>query len=388
VAGNLYPVISALLLAVAWHQDEPVPRLRTELPNGTKIFVERSATPNSVVVELYASNVASVERSNTHGYRHLVEHFASRGKDRTLDRRLESKGLFLTAVTSRDGMAIQISGPAEHIGLAMEGLLEVANHFEATEEQIVREVQIMAEEFALVSPLTKLANVAWEGFFADKGLDPFGTIEAMKSATPDSLADAHKMQFHPSGLAVVAVGDLNVDAVMNRLKEGFQARTGGTIEGELRLGDDAPAKLSAKVAGEARSVMIAGFPDVSTLATLAGGLAFQSELPGTQVVFTPTTRPGVISLTCRDAGVLAAIDRLGTPERAVLVGRARSMLVAYLRSQASQTSSYVHLRALLLRDSPGVTPDDLIQQASLLTTEQILNGMARFNRGECLQVAG
>ncbi len=381
-------MIASWILAIAIGQVEPIPRLRVELPNRTRIFVERVPDTNTVTVELYASNAAAMESKEQHGFRHLVEHLVARGKDRTLDRRLESKGLYLTATTSRDGMAIQVTGPADQVGLALNAVHEVATTFECTPEQIAKEVVILEEELALISPASRIAATAWDTIFGESGLDAYGAPELMKSATPDQLIEVHKRQFLPSGLAIVVIGDIAVDPVMARTKSLFESRGGDQPEGTPRFGDDTPSRVMAKYPGEGRAVLVEGFPDVNTMAALAGALAFQTEIESLQAIYTPSARSGVITLTSPDAGILGAIDEMKPADRSALVARARQLAVMYVRSQIQDRARYAHLRAMLLRDHPGLTPDDLLTQARALTSEQILNGMRMFNRDECVRVTG
>jgi len=381
-------VIGSWVLAIALSQVEPVPRLRAELPNKTRIFVERTSAINTVTVELYAANLSSIETKDQHGFRHLVEHLACRGKDRLLDRKLESKGLYLTASTTRDGMAIQITGPSEHVGLAMDAVMEVATSFECTPEQIAKEVTILKEELAIISPAHLTAVTAWETFFGDQGLDAYGNPEVMATATPEQLKEVHRRQFLPAGLALVVIGDIAVDPVMTRAKSLLESRGGDEPSGSARFGDDTPSRVMSKSPGEARAVLVQGFPEVSTMSALAAALVFQSEIDGLQTIYTVSGRAGVVSLTCPDAGILGGIDELTLPQRTALVARARQLAAIYMRSQIQDRARYAHLLAVLLRDHPGLTPEDLLNQANGLTTEQILNGMRMFNRDECVRVSG
>lgn len=381
-------MIASWILAIAIGQVEPVPRLRVELPNRTRIFVEKVPETNTVTVELYASNAAAMESKEQHGFRHLVEHFAARGKDRTLDRRLESKGLFLTATTSRDGMAIQVTGPSDQVGLALDAVHEVATTFACTPEEIAKEAVILDEELALISSASWLAATAWDTIFGEAGLDAYGSPAVMRGATPEQLTDVHRRQFLPSGLAIVVIGDIAVDPVMARAKSLFETRGGDQPGGSPRFGDDTPSRVMAKYPGEARAVLVEGFPDVTTMAALAAALAFQTEIESLQAIYTPSGRSGIITITSPDPGILGAIDEMKPADRAALVARARQLAVIYLRSQIQDRARYAHLRALLLRDHPGLTPEDLLTQAKALTSEQILNGMRMFNRDECVRVSG
>ncbi len=369
-------------------QSEDPPKLRSELANGMRIFVERTNTPNIVTVELYASNEASYESPETHGFRHLVEHIAVRGKDRSLDKRLESKGLYLTASTSRMGMAIQITGPSEHVALAIDALNEITSTFSVTEEQIVKESQIIKEEKALLPNRTHLATVAWNTFFETGGLDAFGNVEVMAKATVDQLAKTHTNQFLAHGLSLVVIGDVQTQAVMNRCKELFEGRSGERIAGAPRFSEDAPAKVSSPIAGAARAVLVPGFPDVTTMAALAAAFAFQSEIEGLQPVYTVSGHEGVITLCAESASDLGKIDQLPSDVKKAIISRGRRIAVNYIRNQIQNPSSYAHLRAVLLRDHVGVTPEDLMVQAVALTDDQILVAMGRFAASECVQVAG
>ena len=381
-------MLAQFLCAAILSQSEDPPKLRSELANGVRIFVERSATPNIVTVELYASNEASFETPDTHGFRHLVEHIAVRGKDRGLDKRLESKGLYLTASTTRMGMAIQITGPSSEVGLAIDAMNEISSSFSVTEDQIVKESQIINEENALLPTRTHLATTAWSTFFETGGLDAFGNVEVMAKATVDQLTRTHSHQFLAHGLSLVVIGDLPTQATMNRCKALFEGRSAERIPGPARISDDAPAKVSSPVSGAARAVLVEGFPDVNTMAALAAAFAFQSEIEGLQPVYTVSGREGVITLCAESLSDLGKIDQLASETKKAIVARGRRIAVNYIRNQIQNPSSYAHLRAVLLRDHIGVTPEDLLVQAVALTDDQILVAMGRFAPNECVQVAG
>src|SRR5688500_7954220 len=80
------------------------PRLRTVLPSGAIVLVERMPAATSLSVQLFASARAVPESKQTHGWRHLLEHLVARGPKGDIDARLESQGAFMRARTLRDAM--------------------------------------------------------------------------------------------------------------------------------------------------------------------------------------------------------------------------------------------------------------------------------------------
>src|SRR5579862_2564739 len=77
-------------------------RLRTILDNGAVVEVERDRTAKRLAIQLLVSSRSTPDTPTTYGYRHLLEHLEAPGRDVTLDKRLETRGGFLTAETLRD----------------------------------------------------------------------------------------------------------------------------------------------------------------------------------------------------------------------------------------------------------------------------------------------
>src|SRR5665213_4422706 len=96
----------ACILATQAQVDQH-PRLRTILPNGAAILVERVPGAKDLSVDLFAASRGTEESPISNGLRHLLEHLIAKGPNGDIDRRLETAGAFLSAETSRDTMCFK-----------------------------------------------------------------------------------------------------------------------------------------------------------------------------------------------------------------------------------------------------------------------------------------
>lgn len=376
------------LAALAILQDDSLPKQRVELSNGTRIFAERRADWDSVTFCLFAAAGASADTPTTQGWRHLVEHLCVKGLDGKLDRRLERAGVLLTAETSRDGMTITVSGPADQAPLCLQALRECLAPLAVTAEQIASEVRIMRQELALRTPGAHLVSAAWKGFFDERGLDPSGNLETMAKATPESLAAIHERQFAPGQLAIVVVGSIPVESTVRMVSETFAARPAVETEPMTRDGEDAPGRVESEAVGEGRSVLVDGISETRTLSVLAAGMGLGQVIPGARLSYVPSGLTACATLTTMARGDFEPADRLDSAGKALAAIRGRAALAAWVRSELSRPTRYAQWRATCLRQMPGFDPSELPGRIERLTTTQLQGGLDSWRRESCLQVVG
>ena len=78
------------------------PLNRTILGNEAVVLTESFPKSPTVSVQLFVSASATPDTPETHGWRHLIEHLAAPGRNRDLDRRIESAGGFLSEIPLRE----------------------------------------------------------------------------------------------------------------------------------------------------------------------------------------------------------------------------------------------------------------------------------------------
>jgi len=361
-------------------------RRREFLENGAITFAQfdPQRTTFSVTLAISADNVRDTDAR--HGLRHVWEHFVARG-DGTIDRRLERMGCYLTAVTQRDVTLFQIQGPVGAEELALDIIREMTAPLQVSDEALKKEVAIMAQEAALRTDFDAISDAAWLAAFGPEGRNPFGSLEAMAGLTAEDLRDLHRRQIVGNGMALVMVSASDPNAWMGPMR----AVIGDLPSGPERFPDNEEEPISVEKgftpAGAARAAVVPGLGDPATLATLAAALAIRAEFPDISPVYTPSTRPGLITLRAVDSATLKSIEMV-QPALSFPVGQ--GYLLGWIRAQRSDPLAFGAIMGVLLLQRPNFTLDDMENQAATMTPEQFAAGLARFrtDRAVIVEVGG
>lgn len=368
-------------------QIEKAPRLKSTLPNGAMALVQQVSSAKQVTASLILLIADAPESPETHGRRHLLEHLLAKGKSLDLDKRLEAKGAFLTASTTRDAMTITIQAAPDDLPLALTGLQEMLQSPKFTKEQIASESKILAQELALTEPEAAMSAQAWAIAFGNEGSDALGSLDAMAATTPEELLAVYHQTFQAGRLMVVISGPIDVDQAMASAKAivaTLPAGGGAPSDGVRKSGKSGEGS-SDKGFGETRGALEGGLNDPQILGTLAAGMALASTHPDWKLVFTPSIVPGLVLLRSSIKGEMSgAIDLITDEELYRHWEIGKSLLPFWLQSLESDGL----LRGLLLRQQANLTPEKLLDQARALDFETFKKGMDAFRRGKAVMVVG
>lgn len=382
-------MLPLLLASAIAFQDAP--RLKIELPNRSVAFIERFEKTKLCAVHLIASSRGVEETSATHGWRHLLEHLMVKGRRGTLDKDLESQGLFLRAQTYRDYMVVSIEGPNNRIDRALEAVTEVLQPVQTTQEAITQEVGLIASELAISSDLTKLSASAWEKVYGGRGLDPLGSIETMQKATPAAMADLQKREFAPRNVVLAVCGDFDLNQVAAKVRK---------IAGSIAEQPAAP--LADRIAGkpdradcdgafgELRGVPVPSCLGSRTLATLAAGFAVCSTNHDVTLTYTFTNRNGLVSIgqSADNSGMGLAIDNMDMAERASLYEIGKQYVISWLGSLLSSPSEHTRLRGILIATGSNAMPEEMLEGAKKVTLQEYLDAFGQLSNGSCTIATG
>jgi hypothetical protein len=380
----------ALVFAPGLLQEPPATeqRRREVLPNGAAYLVVARPETDRFCVTVTFSADGVRDTTATHGLRHLWEHFLAQGPKRDLDAYLETRGMSLSAFTTRDATFVQIQGPKEQIASAVEAVRLMLQPLELREADLEREKRIMIQEWALRSWREDVGASAWKAAFADIGLDPFGDIKAMQSLTVADLDSLHRRQCVGRGLGVVAVGDLDLEITSARLKELLD----GLPEGDVRLpeNEDEPVSVPPAFAteGHGRAALISGLGSANTLSTLAAAFAIRLQSPGLGLVYTPTTRPGLIVLTSESEAEFERLANLDPGEQAALFPVGRRMVLQWLDQAESDAATAGQIYGVVMVQGRSVDFASLKEQARQITQASFLAGWARLVGTDAVRVGG
>jgi predicted Zn-dependent peptidase len=363
------------------------PRLRTILPNGATVLVERVPGAKTVWTRLFLSARGAEDTPATHGQRHLLEHLVAVGQDGRIDERLEREGAILRAQTQRDATEIAVDAPAGKLDLALEALGEMLRLRPVTQDEINREAGILRQEGALLEVPTRLSSAAWKVAYGDQGLDPFGDLAAIQRATPTSIAELHRRLCAGPNLVIVVAGDVDLDKAT--AAAAAVVRTAPKVEGRFtaRPAGKEGRDDNATGFGEAFGMPVSSYDEPKTMAALAAALAMASDIEGAFVTYTPSGRPGLVLIgrAGENSGLGA---KIASADPAYLWSRARPLAERWLRAQTDDPGANASLRGLLLAQSPDYTPDRMKEVIAGLTYAQFSAALEAFKSTHVVQVTG
>lgn len=367
------------------------PRLRTLLPNGAAILVEKMDT-KSVSVQLFAASRGTEETAEHHGWRHLIEHLVLKGRDpkSPIDVRSESKGIFVMGRTYREATQFEVTCNSAQVDEALALLKEIISPLETTPEQIKAEVAIMKEEIALQDDAGRLGSAAWEAAYGSYGLDPVGDPEVMAKATPEGLAEIQAKEFSPGNLVISVSGPVDLKETTELCRQFLLETKGATPEAAARPTGEGGRIAVDGAFGEGRAVPVGSMRDPDTLACLAGALGVAAQVPGAFVTYTPSADPGlvIVGQTESTSGVGLFIDELdeGSLGRVFTIGKlfARRWLDRYL----STATGNGYVRGFILLKDQGARVEDI--QASLrdLSFDRFKKVFVKFHQDKAIIVVG
>lgn len=215
---------------------DPSVRIGT-LSNGMKYYIKKNTLPEKKVDFRLAINAGSIlEDENQRGLAHFMEHMNFNGTKNFPDNKLvdflQSIGVkfgqHLNAYTSFDETVYMLPVPLDKPGNLDAGLKVMEDWaFNATlsDEQINKERGVVLEELRLGLGADKrmsdkyLPKLLYNSQYANRL--PIGKKEVLENFKPEVIRQFHKDWYRPDLMAIVVVGDINVDEVEKKIKDNF-----------------------------------------------------------------------------------------------------------------------------------------------------------------------
>jgi hypothetical protein len=372
----LLPLVAALSLAGASVQDAP--RMRTLLPNGATILVERMPEATTLSVQLFAR--ADIDGPATVGWRHLLEHLIVKGRGGTLPQRVEAQGIFMTARTYRDSTQIEVYAAPHQLDEALAAVRETLLPLRISEEELQREKQIIEEEIALLTDAQRLSIAAWQAGWGERAGDPVGTAEGIAEVTTDELRGLQNVHFEPPRLVLAIAGPVGLDAA-TRAARAILEDLPRQDHNFPDFGPGKPGRVQTEEAyGEARGALVEGWSKPQTAWCLAAALAIASEFDSAFVTYTPSDLPGLVLVGRTDfnAGIGLMIDDLPDGDAARLFEVGKILARRWLTRHYESPSGVAFLRGKLMLQ--GTRPEVLEEHIERMSWQDFLQGLSRFRR--------
>ncbi|WP_276835823.1 M16 family metallopeptidase [Chryseobacterium cucumeris] len=220
-------------------QNIPVdPSLRIgTLSNGMKYYIKKNVLPEKKVEFRLAINAGSIlEDENQRGLAHFMEHMNFNGTKNFPDNKLvdflQSIGVkfgqHLNAYTGFDETVYMLPVPLDKPGNLDAGLKVIedwAFNTTLSDEQINKERGVVLEELRLgLGPDKRmmdkyLPKLLYKSQYAERL--PIGKKEVLENFKPDLIRKFHQDWYRPNLMAIVVVGDINVDEIEKKIKNNF-----------------------------------------------------------------------------------------------------------------------------------------------------------------------
>jgi zinc protease len=214
------------------------PLVRTgKLPNGMMYFIRKNTKPEKRAELRLAVNAGSMEENDDQqGLAHFCEHMCFNGtknfKKSELVDYLESIGTkfgpHLNAYTSFDETVYMLQLPTDKEDVLIKGfqiLEDWAHNVSFENEEIDKERGVVTEEWRLGKGAEeRMRNKYFPILFKDSRYAtrlPIGKPEILKNCKYETLKQFYNDWYRPDLMAVIAVGDFDVDKVEKLIKEKF-----------------------------------------------------------------------------------------------------------------------------------------------------------------------
>ncbi|MDZ7797204.1 MAG: pitrilysin family protein [Candidatus Marinimicrobia bacterium] len=206
-----------------------LPYHKTVLKNGITALTQSVGSVRSVAVGVYIQAGTCDERKSNNGIAHFLEHMSFKStKTRTaydIVEDIESRGGHINAYTSREMTAYYARVLDTELDTALEVLCDIIRHSTYPGEEIEHEKSVVTEEIR--DSLDTPQDVANDSFslqmFPDHpyGYPIMGSLESVRSFSSKTIREFVTEQYTSYRISVIAVGALEHEHVVRKVKEMF-----------------------------------------------------------------------------------------------------------------------------------------------------------------------
>ena len=381
-------LLSALVAATVIAQPQESPQRKAVLPNGTSLYAERVENAKVFFLHLSVSALGEPEKEGQQGHRHLIEHIVAKGRKKGLDASLESRGLYLTADTTQDGVRFEIEGAASEFAFAIAQLADLLEFPTVTQAEVERELQVIKEEQGVRAVSSRLYAALYETGLGSP--DQLGDFEDLAKATPDALKASYAALFVPSRMSVAVLGGIDPDKAMEAMNTVFAALSGPprpSVKNRVLVTPLQEGFVKA-TPGCARGVLVGSLSQPDTIAVMAAALALASEIQGAQVVYTPSPIGGFVALVHPARMGLDDADRLIAGESARLFKYGRASVRLWAESSDRNLREKARTLGQMLSVENYFRIEDHLRRSNELQQAAFNAALQKFNSRACVRVGG
>lgn len=206
------------------------------LENGLKVLLVPKPGTGITTVNIWV-NVGSLnETREKSGISHFFEHMLFKGTQRRpggIDREVEALGGRTNAATSYDFTHYYITLPSEHTDLAIDMIADITQNSTFPEEEIAREKEVVLRELdqRTDDPASFASFTMRQDFYKvhPYQLPVIGYADSLEKLTRDDFLAFMKKHYVPNNMTLIVAGDIEVEQVLQTIKEKFGAMQPGEL---------------------------------------------------------------------------------------------------------------------------------------------------------------
>ncbi len=202
-----------------------------KLENGQTVIIQEVKNNPIVTIDTWIKTGSINEDDSNNGVSHFLEHLFFKGTTNhapgEFDKMLETKGAITNAATSKDFTHYYITIPSKDFDLALELHSDMLLHPLIPRKELEKERKVVIEEIMkdANSPTTlvydNLVKMLYKTHPYKRKV--IGTEKIISTIHRDEILNYYNKFYTPSNMVTVVVGDIDSNAVLGKIKEGFNS---------------------------------------------------------------------------------------------------------------------------------------------------------------------
>ncbi len=202
---------------------------RYELDNGMTVLLHQTTAAPVVACNVWVGVGSADEEPREAGLAHVHEHMLFKGTDNRkvgeLAREVEAAGGHINAFTSFDQTCYYVVMSSRYFETGLDILADAIQNSSFDAEELGRELEVIQEEIkrGKDSPSREASLKLFETAYAEHPyrLPVIGTSESVDSFERDDVVAFYKKHYRPDNMALVLVGDFEIDAAKELVDDCF-----------------------------------------------------------------------------------------------------------------------------------------------------------------------
>ena len=204
--------------------------VETTLSNGLRVVIIEDHSAPVVALSVWVRTGSADETDAESGMAHVFEHMLFKGTERRavgeIASTVEAAGGNINAFTTFDMTVYHITMASRDSDVGIDVLADAVLHSTFDPDELKKEEEVVLEEIRRGedSPSRVLFHAIFKNAYTRHpyGRPVIGTAESVKSFTREQLLNFHRRWYVPNNMTFVAVGDLDADATVTQIREGFR----------------------------------------------------------------------------------------------------------------------------------------------------------------------